>query len=263
MQTRARVIKETPPGAAGPRVTPRAIVAGAPVAPPREWFDDPQLDGPTPLTVTADGRVYGHIASWSSRHIGLPGNIRPPRSKSGYAFFKTGELSTAEGDNVSVGQLTLAGGHAPLSADASRAVKHYDDTNSGVADIAAGEDRHGIWVAGALRPEVTPAQIRALRASAPSGDWRPINGGLELVAICQVNVPGFPVARARVASAGNGEVLALVAAGAYDMARLRYSAGSSPELADRVEELEGLVSSLTAERNARSAAALRARVHGE
>ena len=53
-------------------------------------------------------------------------------------------------------------------------------------------------------------QVRAARASSPSGDWRPINGTLELVAVCSVNVPGFPVVEARVAS---GQVLALVAAG--------------------------------------------------
>jgi hypothetical protein len=64
-------------------------------------------------------------------------------------------------------------------------------------------------------------QVRALRASAPSGDWRPINGSLELVAVCQVNVPGFPLARAMVAS---GKIMALVAAGASHMALIRSQA---------------------------------------
>ena len=90
------------------------------------------------------------------------------------------------------------------------AVKHYDDTASAFCDVHAGEDAYGIWVAGALRPNVTAEQVRAIRAAAPSGDWRPINGRLEMVAVCQVNVPGFPVTRARVAS---GHVYALVAAG--------------------------------------------------
>jgi hypothetical protein len=92
-------------------------------------------------------------------------------------------------------------------------------------------------------------QIRALRASAPSGDWRPINGGLELVAICQVNVPGFPTARAMIAS---GKVLALVAAGASYMAAMKCSgaacaltaksevlgelAATAPDLRSRVRE---------------------------
>jgi hypothetical protein len=95
-------------------------------------------------------------------------------------------------------------------------VQHYDDTRSAVADVNAGEDRHGIWVAGAVRPDATPEQIRALRASAPSGDWRVINGALELIAVCQVNAPGFPVPRAECLVA-SGAVTALVAAGAQDM----------------------------------------------
>jgi hypothetical protein len=134
-----------------------------------------------------------------------------------------------------VGQLTLAGGHASLEASAVEAARHYDDTASAIADVHAGEDAYGIWVAGSLRPGASPEQIRALRASAPSGDWRPIKGNLELVAVCQVNVPGFPIARARVAS---GQVMALVAAGASTLAKLK----SDPvtELAARVEKLEQL-----------------------
>lgn len=217
--------------------------AGAPLNPPDEWFADPGLEKATPLTVTADGRVYGHIAAWGVRHIGLPGNIEPPRSSSDYAFFKTGVVTASSGTDIPVGQITLAGGHAPLSADAGRAVQHYDDTASAVADVNVGEDAHGIWVAGGLRPNVDGSKIRALRASAPSGDWRPINGNLELVAVCQVNVPGFPVARARVAS---GATLALVAAGAQDMYRRRIEGMVG------VEELEARVASLEAEATKRT-----------
>lgn len=189
-----------------------------PVTPPETWFANPKLDKATPLTIDDGGRVYGHIAAWHVNHIGMPNATKPPRSRSNYAYFHTGVCRTDTGKDMPVGQLTLAGGHASLRADAAQAAKHYDDTASAIADVHAGEDRHGIWVAGALRPEVTEAQIRALRASAPSGDWRPIGGSLELVAVCQVNVPGFPIARAMVAS---GEVVALVAAGAYEMAIMR------------------------------------------
>lgn len=195
------------------------IIAGAiPVVPPREWFDNPKLQQATPLTVDDSGRVFGHIASWDTNHIGMSYGTKPPRSKSGYAYFHTGVLRTGDGSDVPVGQLTLAGGHASLEASAMEAVKHYDDTASAVADVHAGEDQYGIWVAGSLRPDATPMQIRALRASAPSGDWRPIRGSLELVAVCQVNVPGFPVARARVAS---GAIMALVAAGALPLAQMK------------------------------------------
>jgi hypothetical protein len=192
--------------------------SAAPVVPPKDWFSNPRLNGPTPITVTDDGKVFGHIAAWNVDHIGLPRATKPPRSRSNYAYFRTGVLRVDDGTDVPVGQLTLAGGHAPLQASAEDAVKHYDDTASAVADVSAGEDQFGIWVAGALRPEVSPSQVRALRASAPSGDWRPINGRLELVAVCQVNVPGFPVARSMVAG---GHMVALVAAGARPLAELR------------------------------------------
>lgn len=193
--------------------------SAAPVVPPKEWFKNPKLDGMTPLTVEDDGRVFGHIATWSTNHIGLPRGTKPPRSASNYAYFRTGVLRTTEGD-VQVGQLTLAGGHANMTFSAKEAVEHYDNTASAVADVVAGEDEFGIYVAGALRPEVTPRQVRAFRASAPSGDWRPIGNKLELVAVCAVNVPGFPIPRAILASAG-GQVTALVAAGAAPLAELR------------------------------------------
>jgi len=210
------------------------IVAGAiPIVPPTEWFDNPRLKKPTPLTVDDAGRVYGHIASWDTNHIGLAYGTKPPRSRSNYAYFHTGVIRTDDGSDVPVGQLTLAGGHASLEASAMEAVKHYDDTASAIADVHAGEDAYGIWVSGSLRSSAQPEQIRALRASAPSGDWRPIRGALELVAVCQVNVPGFPIARARVAS---GAVMALVAAGAATLAKLKADPVS--EMQARIEKLE-------------------------
>jgi hypothetical protein len=209
------------------------IASAAPLHPPADWFSNPQLAKPTHLTVTDEGRVFGHIAAWNVDHIGLPFGTRAPRSASNYAYFRTGVIHTAEGNQVPVGQLTLTGGHAPLRADAQTAVKHYDDTNSAVADLAAGEDQYGIWVAGSLRPNVSAEQVRALRASSPSGDWRPIRGHLELVAVCQVNVPGFPVARAMVAG---GQVTALVAAGA--LALEPDTALSKDEVERRLATLE-------------------------
>jgi len=212
------------------------LVAGSiPVVPPRSWFDNPQLDKPTPLTVDDEGRVFGHIAAWHVDHIGMSFGTKPPRSRSNYAYFHTGVVRTDDGTDIPVGQLTLAGGHASLEASAQEAVRHYDDTASAFADVHAGEDSFGIWVSGALRPGTTPEQVRAVRASAPSGDWRPINGKLELVAVCQVNVPGFPIARARVAS---GAVMALVAAGAGVLARMK--ADPIADLVSRVQKLEQL-----------------------
>ena len=209
------------------------IASSIPTVPPAEWFADPKLKQATPLTVDDFGRVFGHIAAWNQDHIGMSYGTRPPRSRSKYAYFHTGVLRADDGKDYPVGQLTLAGGHASLEASAADAAKHYDDTGSAIADVHAGEDAFGIWVAGALRPSASPEQIRALRASAPSGDWRPIKGQLELVAVCQVNVPGFPIARARVAS---GQVYALVAAGAMTLAKMKTD--PLRDFSSRLEELE-------------------------
>jgi hypothetical protein len=240
-----------------------------PVTPSAAWFENPKLTKPTPLTVDKDGRIYGHIAAWHVNHIGLPRSTKPPRSRSKYAYFHTGVIHTAEGMDIPVGQLTLAGGHAPLNVDAAAAAKHYDDTASAVADVHVGEDEYGIWCAGSLRPDVDELQVRALRASAPSGDWRPINGALELVAVCQVNVPGFPIARAMIAS---GKIMALVAAGASELAimksravgnlvaqadMLAQLAATAPNLKNRVREAKKKMREANLEAITASAAELR------
>lgn len=185
--------------------------------PPLEVFANPNLSQLTPLTVTDDGRVFGHVAGWNIAHIGFPGKqIYAPRSASSYAHFTTGALRTAEGEQIAVGQITLGTGHADLQMDHRSAASHYDNTGTAVADIATGEDEHGIWFAGALRPGVTPEQARELRASALSGDWRQIGGNLELVGVLAVNVGGFPIPRPTIGMAASGEVKtqrSLVAAG--------------------------------------------------
>lgn len=197
-----------------------ASAAGlVPLHPPSSWFDNPELNGPTPLTITDEGQVYGYLATWDVCHIGMPNGCRTaPKSRSDYAFFHLGEVATAEGDRIAVGKITLDTGHAPLSHGKGATLRHYDDTGTVAADVRAGEDDIGIWVAGALRPDMPAISVRRLAASAISGDWRSINGNLELVAALAVNVPGFPIPRALAVVAGGGEEteempLALVAAG--------------------------------------------------
>jgi hypothetical protein len=192
----------------------RALVAaGGPERPPRAWFADPLLEGPTPLTVTDDGRVFGHAALWGTCHIGREGVcLTPPRSEAEYAYFRTGEITTDDGDTVPVGQITVGTGHAALSAGARDAAAHYDHTGTAVGDVAAGEDEWGVWLAGAIRPGASEEAVRVLRASAISGDWRKIGGNLELVAALAVNVPGFPVPRTS-AGVNRDRQVALVAAG--------------------------------------------------
>lgn len=187
--------------------------AAIPTAPPEAWFKDPQLTGPTALVVEDDGRVYGHIAAWGTCHIGQIGKcVEPPTSPSNYAYFRTGALRTAEGTSVAVGHLTMGTGHAGPRDSANAAAEHYDNTGTVFADVAAGEDAYGIWVAGSLRPGITAEQVRVARSAPISGDWRTIRGSLELVGALAVNVPGFPVPRPQGLLA-SGEVKSLQASG--------------------------------------------------
>lgn len=195
-------------------MNPTLTAAAPSFAPPAEWFADPGFDAPTPLTITSDGRVLGHLAAWETCHVGFEGQcITPPRSKTGYAHFTTGEVETADGTLVAVGQITMDTGHAGKDDAPGPAVSHYDNTGTGVADVAAGEDEFGIWVAGAMRPGVSDNQLYALKATgALSGDWRRIGGNLELVAALAVNVPGFPIPKTAMAASITGQQLSLVAA---------------------------------------------------
>lgn len=191
-----------------------AAAAPYPVEPPLAWFENPQLAEPTPLQVLESGRVFGHIATWGTCHVGHAhqGCITPPRSASDYSHFHLGSILTAEGSEIAVGRLTLDTVHAKEHDTAAATLAHYEKTGLAVADVRAGEDAHGIWIAGALRPRTTPEQVRALRSSPISGDWRRIGSALELVAALAVNVPGFPIPRVKGLVAG-GAVQSLVASG--------------------------------------------------
>ena len=194
-----------------------ALFASAvPAAPPRDWFAMPEPEEPCPFTITDSGQVYGHLGLWDSCHVGFPGRCTPPpRSSASYGYFHVGEVVCADGSRVQVGTLTMGTGHEnDLRASAEQALAHYDNTGTQVAEIHVVDGQHGPWASGALRPGITPENLRALRASAPSGDWRPIPGrGItELVRVLAVNTPGFPVPRSRTLVASSGQVLAMVAA---------------------------------------------------
>jgi len=203
-----------------PNFTDAALVAACAECqpgyrPPARFFTDLRLDGPTPFTVTDQGEIYGHIGLWGTCHVGMAGCVTPEHSRTNYAHFHLGEVICDDGSRIAVGNLSMttdpkADGHEyDLYASAVQALAHYDNTGLVVADARAGEDRFGPWIHGALRYGLPDSRISALRASKPSGDWRPVAGHPELIHVLMVNSPGFPVPRARVAS---GRQMALVAA---------------------------------------------------
>ena len=226
-----------------------AVVASSvPLAPPAEWFTDPDLDEPTKLTIDSDGRVYGHLAAWGTCHIAAGGGrcVTPPRGNQ-YSMFRTGYVVAADGSEVATGPITVGTGHASTDhrMSAAGAMAHYDDTGTAAADVAVGEDAHGIWLAGAVRPTATDEQIHMLRASAVSGDWRPIGSGMELVAALAVNRPGFPITKA---VTHDGELTSLVAAGmVIDVAPAQPRILDATERLDRLEATIAAVAPLAAE----------------
>jgi hypothetical protein len=188
---------------------------------PAEWFMDPELTAPTPVTVTPEGRCFGHIAQWGVCHSGLGLSVgmddsctAPPNSPSNYAYYRTGVVDTDQGE-IPVGNLTMGIGHAGARLSANAASAHYDNVDAVVADVVTGEDEFGIWFSGAMRSNLTDDQVRAFKASTLSGDWRRIGGELELVAALSVNVPGFPIPRLGLAASG-GRQTALFAAGVIE-----------------------------------------------
>ncbi len=216
-----------------------AVVAAAPVVPPSAWFSMPeplmgdallveQADGShaVPLTITEDGRVFGHVARWGQCHVGFQNAcVSPPESDTAYAHFHVGEVVTAEGERVPTGTLTMNADHASTDrgVTAAQARDHYAHSGLGWADVRVTNGQFGPWACGALRPDVTDEQVRILRALTLSGDWR--RG--ELIGVLAVNTPGFPIARRALVAAGSpvvpepttravvehGQVLALVASG--------------------------------------------------
>jgi hypothetical protein len=229
-------------------LTENTIVASSAVAvhPPSAWFRDPKFDRATRFTVTDEGRVFGHMALWSTCHTTFPDRcITPPRERE-HAYYLRHELITAEGESVSVGPITLGVGHAEARLGAVPAAAHYDDPRLVVADVTSGEDKFGIWIAGALRPTATEEQLNTLsRGVSLSGDWRGIAGKLRLVAVLCVNAPGFPIPRMRAAMASeDGPWTTLVAAGVpteehIEMANAPYPPGTLVIKRAPVEALKG------------------------
>jgi hypothetical protein len=149
-------------------------------APPREMFFRAEPAKPTPMTYDADGSVHGHAAIWGSCHRGF------------------------------------LGGQFEQCVTPPRSVTGYEQFHQGHIITAEGE-RHGIWISGVLREDLAPSAVVALRANPLSGDWRQMNGNLEMVAALAVPVNGFSTPQlALSASATGAQIEALILPGECD-----------------------------------------------
>lgn len=165
-------------------------------------FALPELDRPTPITWDFEsGRVYGHIATWKTCHVGYADVcVTAPRDESGgYAWFNRFPVETEDGGTVWAGRITVGGRHPSLSLTASNTMTQYDGKTV-AAYVRAYEDDHGIVVAGAINPHIEDRDRSVLERRKVSGDWRDTPSGLSLVEVLALSPgpsrhaePGFPI----------------------------------------------------------------------
>lgn len=179
----------------------------------REFFGDPKLKNVTQLTVTDDGKVYGHIALWNSCYqLGGGANAyasctKPPHSATGYSRFHTHKAFLGGNDFIPCGTLTAGDGHVTRGG-LKASQENYANVATQVAKVVAGEDRFGIWVSGEIL-DAARDHAHDLLDSPLSAHWEPdadAAHNLEMIAAHVVNVPGFAV-RPIIASFSDGETL--------------------------------------------------------
>lgn len=146
-------------------------------------FFHPEASHPQKIVVTADGQVYGHLATWDGRF-----GVRPPRPRDAYASFNQPGPLTERGQ-VETGPIFFMGGHPDHPVAGTDVNKAYGGVENTWADVRVVEGVHGPWISGHVRPGISEETIHAARCSRISGHWV----GDELVAIVSVNVARFNI----------------------------------------------------------------------
>ena len=150
--------------------------------PDPELFSDPMLPAVTKPRIEA-GRYSGHAAQWGTCHLRFGGCVTPPESPSGYAHARWKEIDGVRGIPIYKHPQDL---HAPGHYTIEEARAWYDEHCSleGLGEV--GDDTFGIWISGSATPEVDDMFL--------SGDWREVDGKLELTALLACRQPCFPLA---------------------------------------------------------------------
>jgi SPP1 gp7 family putative phage head morphogenesis protein len=191
-----------------------------PDLPPAEWYDEPaELPEVGAIKITDEGRFYGLLAPRGVAHRSFGDRkVTVPMGNVDYSRWMNRETIVAGGKRIVAGPITMNCGHASVNANVSSQASrdHYDNSCSVVATVRIGENRDGVWVAGALLPGVTAEQVTKMMACQLSGDWRPHPdkpGKREMCGALMVPVPGFPKANQATASIliDNGQLVAATA----------------------------------------------------
>lgn len=158
--------------------------------------------GPTKMTVTDDGHIYGHVRFHGTCYQYGQGRgnggycVEPPMSACGYAKFHAHSAKLDDGTTIDVGALTFGDGHESRGGlIASRA--HYDDVAYVAAKVVASDDEWGVFITGEVVDEFRDKAYDLL-LSPLSGHWEPDadnDGYLEMLAAHIVVTPGYNVRR--------------------------------------------------------------------
>jgi hypothetical protein len=182
--------------------------------PPSSWFDDPEFTSYTPITITDEGRIFGHFAP-DVEHVS--GYGRPPR---GAEFsdhrFHVRPQPTSDGRVVDVGIVVGGVGHAPEGLSIAQVQQYYAGGRDAleVARVRVGLDTHGLWGTGMINPTLDDDQIYQAATLGFSVDYRRPRWGVgpwDLIAISSgILVEGYSKGRESLVACGSQTRLILV-----------------------------------------------------
>lgn len=178
-----------------------------------------------PLTITEDGQIYGHATLHSRCHGAYQECLTAQALGASLSQWLVGD---ATGTGLPTGPIILNTTHGVTADGRPKGHDHLANTGSAVADVAAGVDHHGVWVAGRVRPGISDREMAALRGSALSLEWHRIGARLQVVGCLAVNSPGYLIQRRGMAAS--------------------FTTGASccegQSLEEKVDTLEAIVASL-------------------
>jgi hypothetical protein len=151
------------------------------------------------LRVNEAGRIWGYLAPAGVAHRSFPNRrVEVPMGRVDYSGWQNKAWPVAEGHKVYTGVITMECGHASINPgdwSYTHRREHYENSCSVAAHARIGENRHGVWVAGALAPWLDAEQLGKLMSCQLSGDWdshKDKPGWRDFVAALLVPSPALP-----------------------------------------------------------------------
>lgn len=207
----------------GPTVYPEEAFYVPEPTDPLRWSEDDNGDKIlvgselSHWVVNPDNSAHGYLAMWGTCHMASKQMgeecVTPPWPTDNYQSFMQETVALTSGIDLPVGSMTVGRkGHADRGLAARATADFYDRTGNIGAYVRLTAGAFGIWASGHLNLDATADVLKGMHGPA-SGDWRDINGNLELIAALRIPNPGFPVPKVST-HMENGKMKALVAAGA-------------------------------------------------